>query len=51
MAALARPEVRAGFANTGNVIAPLNSAEFSAFIQSEIAKWAVLVKLAGLEPE
>jgi tripartite-type tricarboxylate transporter receptor subunit TctC len=51
MAALAKPEVRAGFANTGNVIAPMNSAEFSAFIQSEIAKWAVLVTLAGLEPE
>jgi tripartite-type tricarboxylate transporter receptor subunit TctC len=51
MTALTRPEVKAAFANTGNVIAPMNPAEFSAFIQSEIAKWAVLVKLAGLQPE
>jgi tripartite-type tricarboxylate transporter receptor subunit TctC len=51
MTALTRPEVKAAFANTGNVIAPMNPVEFSAFIQSEIAKWAVLVKLAGLQPE
>ena len=51
MTALGRPEVKAAFANTGNVIAPMNPVEFGAFIQSEIAKWALLVKLAGLQPE
>jgi tripartite-type tricarboxylate transporter receptor subunit TctC len=51
MGGLAKPEVRAGFANSGNVVAPLGPADFSAFIQSEIAKWAILVKLAGLRPE
>jgi len=29
----------------------MNPAEFSRFIQSEIGKWATLVKLAGLHPE
>jgi len=51
MSALTRPDVKAAFANTGNVISPQGPADFGAFIQSEIAKWAVLVKLAGLQPE
>jgi hypothetical protein len=43
--------VKAAFANTGNVISPMNPVEFGGFIKSEIAKWAVLVDLAGLKPE
>jgi tripartite-type tricarboxylate transporter receptor subunit TctC len=31
--------------------APLSSAELGKFIQSEIAHWAKLVKLAKIEPE
>jgi tripartite-type tricarboxylate transporter receptor subunit TctC len=51
MTVIARPEVKAAFANTGNVISPMNPVEFGGFIKSEIAKWAVLVDLAGLKPE
>ena len=51
MGALARPEVQAAFANTGNVVAPMGPAEFSRFIVSEIPKWEKLVKLSGLHPE
>ena len=29
----------------------MNSAELGSFIQSEIAKWALLVKQAGIQPE
>jgi tripartite-type tricarboxylate transporter receptor subunit TctC len=49
--ALAKPEIKAAFANTGNVVAPLNPTEFSKFIQSEIPKWATLVKVGGLKPD
>ena len=49
--ALARPEVKASLANTGTDVALMNPSEFSRFIQSEIGKWAVLVKLAGMKPE
>jgi tripartite-type tricarboxylate transporter receptor subunit TctC len=51
MSALAKPEVTAAFANTGNVISPMNPPQFDAFIKSEIVKWAELVKLAGLQPD
>jgi tripartite-type tricarboxylate transporter receptor subunit TctC len=29
----------------------MNPAQLGAFIKSEIAKWAVLVKQAGIQPE
>jgi tripartite-type tricarboxylate transporter receptor subunit TctC len=35
----------------GTDAAPLNPAEFAKFIQSEIAHWAKLAKIAGLQPE
>jgi tripartite-type tricarboxylate transporter receptor subunit TctC len=36
---------------TGIDPAPLNPAELGRFIQSEIAHWAKLAKLAGIQPE
>src|SRR4051812_39583876 len=51
MKALARPEVKDKFALVGTDVAPMNPAELGRFIQSEVAHWAKLVKLAGIEPE
>jgi tripartite-type tricarboxylate transporter receptor subunit TctC len=48
---LAKPEVKEKFAAIGTDVAPLNPAQFSKFIQSEIEHWAKLVKLAGIQPE
>jgi tripartite-type tricarboxylate transporter receptor subunit TctC len=48
---IARPEVKEKFAGIGIDVAPMNPAELGKFIQSEIALWAKLVKLAGIEPE
>jgi tripartite-type tricarboxylate transporter receptor subunit TctC len=48
---LARPEVKQKFAAIGTDVAPLNPDQFAKFIQSEIAHWAKLVKLAGIQPE
>jgi tripartite-type tricarboxylate transporter receptor subunit TctC len=51
MKALAKPEVKERFATVGTDVAPLGPAELDKFIQSEVAHWAKLVKLAGIEPE
>ncbi len=51
MKALAKPAVREKFALVGTDVAPMNPAELGRFIQSEVAHWAKLVKLAGIEPE
>jgi tripartite-type tricarboxylate transporter receptor subunit TctC len=51
MKALAKPEVKDRFATVGTDVAPLGPAELGKFIQSEVAHWAKLVKLAGIEPE
>jgi tripartite-type tricarboxylate transporter receptor subunit TctC len=48
---IAKPEVKEKFAAIGTDVAPLNPAELGKFIQSEIAHWAKLVKLAGIQPE
>lgn len=48
---LAKPEVKEKFAAIGTDVAPLNPGELGRFIQSEIAHWAKLVKLAGIQPE
>jgi tripartite-type tricarboxylate transporter receptor subunit TctC len=48
---LAKPEVKEKYAGIGIDPAPLSSAELGKFIQSEIAHWAKLVKLAGIQPE
>ena len=48
---LAKPDIREKFAAIGTDVAPMGPAELGRFIQSEIAHWARLVKLAGIEPE
>jgi len=51
MKALAKPEVKEKFALVGTDVAPLGPAELGRFIQAEVAHWAKLVRLAGIEPE
>jgi tripartite-type tricarboxylate transporter receptor subunit TctC len=51
MNALAKPEVKERFATIGTDVAPMNPAELGKFIQAEVAHWAKLVKLAGIEAE
>jgi len=51
MKAMAKPDVKEKFALVGTDVAPMGPAEFGKFIQSEVAHWAQLVKLAGIEPE
>ena len=48
---IVKPEVKEKFAAIGTDVAPMNPAELGKFIQSEIAKWATLVKQAGIQPE
>jgi tripartite-type tricarboxylate transporter receptor subunit TctC len=48
---LAKAEVKEKYAGIGIDPAPMNSAELGRFIQSEIAHWAKLAKLAGIQPE
>jgi tripartite-type tricarboxylate transporter receptor subunit TctC len=51
VAALAKPEVASRFATLGTDVAPMNPRELAGFIESEIAKWARMVKAAGIEPQ
>jgi tripartite-type tricarboxylate transporter receptor subunit TctC len=51
MKALAKPQVKEKFATIGTDVAPMNPAELAKFIESEVAHWAKLVKLAGIQPE
>jgi tripartite-type tricarboxylate transporter receptor subunit TctC len=48
---IAKAELKEKFAGIGVDVAPMNPAELAKFIQSEIAHWAKLVKLAGIQPE
>ena len=48
---LAKPEMKEKYGVIGIDPAPLNPSELAKFIQSEIAAWAKLVKLAKIEPE
>jgi len=48
---LAKPDVQEKYAGIGIDPAPMNPAALARFIQSEIAHWAKLVKLAGIQPE
>ena len=51
MKAMAGADFKQRFATIGADIVPMGPAEFGRFIQSEVAHWAKLVKLAGIEPE
>ena len=48
---LAKPDVKEKYATIGIDPAPLDPAQLGKFIQSEIAHWAKLVKLANIQPE
>ena len=48
---ISKNEVRERFAAIGTDVAPMSPAQLAAFIKSEIAKWAVLVRQAGIQPE
>jgi len=45
------PEMQKQFANDGADIMRMSSAEFSAFIESELENWGRVVKEAGIKPE
>jgi tripartite-type tricarboxylate transporter receptor subunit TctC len=51
MKALAKPEIKEKFAAIGTDVAPMAPAELGRFIQSEVAHWAKLTKLANIQPE
>ena len=51
MKALASPEIKEKFALIGTDVSPMAPAELAKFIQAEVANWARLVKLAGIQPE
>jgi tripartite-type tricarboxylate transporter receptor subunit TctC len=48
---LARADVKEKYATIGIDPAPMSPRELAKFIDSEIAHWAKLVKLAGIQPE
>jgi tripartite-type tricarboxylate transporter receptor subunit TctC len=49
--AVMKKEIVDKFAAIGTDVAPMNPAQLGVFIKSEIAKWALLVKQAGIQPE
>ena len=48
---ITKNEVTEKFAAIGTDVAPMSPAELAGFIKSEIAKWAVMVKQAGIQLE
>ena len=48
---LAMPQVRQKVADMGGWTVPMSPAQFGTYVQSEIDKWAVVVKQAGIKPE
>jgi tripartite-type tricarboxylate transporter receptor subunit TctC len=51
VAAIGREETRARLAAAGLDPAPMTPEEFAEYIKSEIAKWTVAAKAAGIEPQ
>lgn len=47
---ISKPDIKARIASLGIDIEPMGSAEFRRFVESEIPKWATLVKVANLDP-
>jgi tripartite-type tricarboxylate transporter receptor subunit TctC len=48
---IAKPEVKDKFGAIGIDVAPMSPEQLGRFIESEIAHWAKLVKIAGIQPE
>ena len=48
---LAMPDVRKRLTEMGAIVQPLNGKQFGDYIRAEIAKWADIVKKAGVKPE
>ncbi len=51
VAYLRKPETVEYLARDGNIVIASSPEEFTAFIKAEIAKWANVVKAAGIQPE
>ena len=51
VAFLRKPETIEYLARDGNIVVASSPEEFAAFIKAEIAKWAIVVKAAGIQPE
>lgn len=51
VAYLRRPETVEYLARDSNIVVASSPEEFAAFIKAEIAKWAIVVKAAGIQPE
>jgi tripartite-type tricarboxylate transporter receptor subunit TctC len=49
--ALDNPEVRKRFAGAGTDLYWSDTAEFTAFVKSELVNWTAMIKEAGIEPE
>jgi tripartite-type tricarboxylate transporter receptor subunit TctC len=47
---LAMPDVRKKFVDLGAIVRPLNSTDFTAYVNAELVKWADVVRKVGLEP-
>jgi tripartite-type tricarboxylate transporter receptor subunit TctC len=50
-AVLGEPETQARFVKVGMEATPSTADQFAALIRSEIAKWAKVIKAAGIQPE
>jgi tripartite-type tricarboxylate transporter receptor subunit TctC len=50
-AALADPKIKERLTSLGVEPMPMRPAEFAAFIDRDIAKWAKVIKFAGIKPE
>jgi tripartite-type tricarboxylate transporter receptor subunit TctC len=48
---LSEPETKARFVKVGMEPTPSTADDFAALIRSEIAKWAKVIKAAGIQPE
>jgi tripartite-type tricarboxylate transporter receptor subunit TctC len=51
VAILGEPEVRAQLDRQGTMPAPCSPEEFAALIRADIAKWARVVREAGIQPD
>ena len=50
-AGLADPKIRARFADLGSTPAPGSPADFAKLVDSEIEKWAKVIRFAGINPD